>query len=130
MQELNNVLSLIDSYFGGSQWFVFLLLGTGLFFTVYLKFPQIRFFRHALRVVSGKYDHKHDIYVRVYHIIHVAGFFLASFTDTTIVWAFSGITVALMTLPNLIGILILHKEVKKSVDTYWKSIRDNQNVRD
>lgn len=69
-------------------------------------------------------------YVRVYHIIYVAGFFLASFTDTTIVWAFSGITVALMTLPNLIGILILHKEVKKSVDTYWKSIRDNQNVRD
>lgn len=61
MQELNNVLSLIDSYFGGAQWFVFLLLGTGLFFTLYLKFPQIRFFRHAFKVVSGKYDNKHDI---------------------------------------------------------------------
>lgn len=61
MQELNNVLSLIDSYFGGAQWFVFLLLGTGLFFTIYLKFPQIRFFRHAFKVVSGKYDNKHDI---------------------------------------------------------------------
>lgn len=61
MQELNNILSLIDSCFGGSQWFVFLLLGTGLFFTCYLKFPQIRFFRHALKVVSGKYDNKHDI---------------------------------------------------------------------
>lgn len=61
MQELNNVLSLIDSYFGGAQWFVFLLLGTGLFFTFYLKFPQIRFFRHAFKVVSGKYDNKHDI---------------------------------------------------------------------
>jgi AGCS family alanine or glycine:cation symporter len=56
MQKLNDILSLIDSYFGGSQWFVFLLIGTGLFFTIYLKFPQIRFFRHALRVVSGKYD--------------------------------------------------------------------------
>ena len=62
-------------------------------------------------------------YVRAYHIIYVAGFFLASFTDTTIVWAFSGVTVALMTLPNLIGILILHKEVKNSVDSYWKRVR-------
>ena len=61
MQEVNRILSLIDSYFGGAQWFVFLLLGTGLFFTIYLKFPQIRFFRHALKVVSGKYDNKHDI---------------------------------------------------------------------
>lgn len=60
MQELNNILSHIDSYFGGAQWFVFLLLGTGLFFTLYLKFPQIRFFRHALKVVGGKYDNKHD----------------------------------------------------------------------
>lgn len=61
MQELNDVLSLIDSYFGGSQWFVLLLIGTGLFFTVYLKFPQIRFFGHAWRVLSGKYDQSHHI---------------------------------------------------------------------
>lgn len=50
MQELNNLLSLIDAHFGGSQWFVFLLLGTGLFFTVYLRFPQLRFFGHAIKV--------------------------------------------------------------------------------
>ena len=62
-------------------------------------------------------------YVRLYHIIYVAGFFLASFTDTTIVWTFSGVTVALMTLPNLIGILLLHKEVKGSVTEYWKRIK-------
>lgn len=61
MQEFNNILSFIDSYFGGSQWFVCLLLGTGLFFTVYLRFPQIRFFKHAFKVVSGKYDKKHDV---------------------------------------------------------------------
>ena len=60
MQEISNILSLIDSYIGGSQWFVLLLLGTGLFFTLYLRFPQIRYFRHALKVVSGKYDNKHD----------------------------------------------------------------------
>jgi AGCS family alanine or glycine:cation symporter len=56
MQKLNDILSLVDSYFGGSQWFVFLLIGTGIFYTIYLKFPQIRFFRHAIRVLSGKYD--------------------------------------------------------------------------
>ena len=61
MQELNNLLSLIDAHFGGSQWFVFLLLGTGLFFTVYLRFPQLRFFGHAIKVVRGKYDNKQDI---------------------------------------------------------------------
>lgn len=61
MQQLNDILSLIDSYFGGSQWFVFLLLGTGFFFTFYLRFPQIRFFRHAIRVLGGKYDKSHHI---------------------------------------------------------------------
>ncbi len=60
MQALNDSLSLIDSYIGGSQWFVFWLLGTGLFFTIYLKFPQIRYFKHALRIVKGTYDKKED----------------------------------------------------------------------
>lgn len=60
MQELNSFLALIDSYIGGGTWFVFLLLGTGLFFTIYLKFPQIRYFRHAIRIVRGKYDKATD----------------------------------------------------------------------
>ncbi|WP_020532463.1 alanine/glycine:cation symporter family protein [Flexithrix dorotheae] len=60
MQELNDILAQIDGYIGGSTWFIFCLLGTGLFFTLYLKFPQIRYFRHALRVVSGKYDKADD----------------------------------------------------------------------
>lgn len=60
MQKLNEFLELLDSYIGGSPWFVFLLLGTGLFFTIYLKFPQIRYFRHALRIVTGKYDKDTD----------------------------------------------------------------------
>lgn len=60
MQELNEFLQVIDSNIGGSEWFVFLLLGTGLFFTLYLKFPQIRYFRHALKVVQGKFDKDTD----------------------------------------------------------------------
>ncbi|TLX75239.1 sodium:alanine symporter family protein [Labilibacter sediminis] len=58
--------------------------------------------------------------VKYYRIIYVVGFFLASFTDTTIIWTFSGITIALMTIPNLVGITILHKEMKDEVKGFWK----------
>lgn len=61
MQDVNNFLAQIDAHFGGAQWFVFLLLGTGLFFTIYLRFPQVRFFKHALRVVTGRYDHQQEV---------------------------------------------------------------------
>lgn len=56
MDAINSFLVTLDGYLGGSNWFPYLLLGTGLFFTLYLKFPQFRFFRHALRIVSGKYE--------------------------------------------------------------------------
>jgi AGCS family alanine or glycine:cation symporter len=59
-------------------------------------------------------------YVRYYRVIYVIGFFLAAIIDTTIVWTFSGIAIALMTLPNLIGILLLRKDMKASVKDYWK----------
>jgi len=60
MLQVNEFLKLIDSYIGSAVWFPYALLGTGLFFTFYLKFPQIRFFKHAVRIVSGKYD-RHDL---------------------------------------------------------------------
>ncbi len=56
LQALNTWLATIDGYIGGSAWFVYLLLGTGLFFTLYLGFPQIRYFRHAWKIVGGRYD--------------------------------------------------------------------------
>lgn len=60
MQGLNDILSLIDSYIGSSPWFPYALLGTGLFFTIYLGFPQIRYFRFAFKVVRGKFDKSGD----------------------------------------------------------------------
>jgi AGCS family alanine or glycine:cation symporter len=60
MNKLNDFLSLIDGYIGGSQWFVFLLLGTGIFFTFYLRFPQLRYMKPALRIVRGKFDKAGD----------------------------------------------------------------------
>lgn len=60
MQKLDDSLKFIDSFIGSAAWFPFALLGVGLFFTIYLKFPQIRFFRFALKVVKGKFDKKED----------------------------------------------------------------------
>ncbi len=60
MQELNEILKLIDSFIGSSFWFPYALLGTGLFFTIYLKFPQIRYFGFAVKVVKGKFDKADD----------------------------------------------------------------------
>jgi AGCS family alanine or glycine:cation symporter len=59
-------------------------------------------------------------YVKYYRIVYVAGFFLAAVVDTTIIWTFSGIAIALMALPNLFGILLLHKDVKQTIADYWK----------
>ena len=60
MQKAISILEKIDSYLGGHDWFVYFLLGTGVFFTLYLGFPQIRYFRHALKIVRGKFDKKSD----------------------------------------------------------------------
>lgn len=56
LQSVNDFLATLDGYIGGAAWFVYLLLGTGVFFTLYLGFPQIRYFRQALRIVMGKFD--------------------------------------------------------------------------
>lgn len=58
MDALNNFFLLIDSFLGSAKWFPYVLLGTGAFFTIYLKFPQIRYFNHAWKVVAGKFDKK------------------------------------------------------------------------
>ncbi len=64
-------------------------------------------------------------YVMIYRIIYVIGFFIASFTDTTVIWTLSGITIVLMTVPNLLGILILHREIKTTIADYWKDFSKN-----
>ncbi|WP_297818631.1 sodium:alanine symporter family protein [uncultured Paraglaciecola sp.] len=56
MEAFHNLLKSMDGMLGGAWWFPYVLLGTGLFFTIYLKFPQVRYFKHAWKVVTGKYD--------------------------------------------------------------------------
>lgn len=60
MDNFNAFLLQLDGLLGGSPWFPFALLGVGLFFTVYLGFPQFRYFGHAWRVTAGKYDDARD----------------------------------------------------------------------
>lgn len=62
-------------------------------------------------------------YILYYRLIYVLAFFVAAFVDTTIVWIFSGVTIALMTLPNLVGILLMRKEMKSEVRLFWDEYR-------
>jgi alanine or glycine:cation symporter, AGCS family len=49
----------VTGQFVGLVWgvpLVALLVGSGIFFTIYFGFPQLRLFKHAIEIVSGKYD--------------------------------------------------------------------------
>lgn len=58
--------------------------------------------------------------VMPYRVVYVLGFFYAALADTTVVWNIALITIVLMTVPNLIGILFMHKEMKQTVKKYWE----------
>ena len=57
-----------------------------------------------------------------YRIVYVLGFFYAALADTTIIWNLSLITIVLMTVPNLVGILLMRREMKATVNDYWERI--------
>jgi AGCS family alanine or glycine:cation symporter len=56
LDVFHGFLKSLDGLLGGAFWFPYVLLGMGFFFTIYLKFPQVRYFKHAWKVVTGKYD--------------------------------------------------------------------------
>jgi AGCS family alanine or glycine:cation symporter len=56
-------LEKVTGDFVGIVWgvpLVLLLVGSGVFFTIYFGFPQIRFFKHAIEIIMGKYDNPED----------------------------------------------------------------------
>ena len=57
-------------------------------------------------------------WVTPYRAMYVLGFFLAAVVDTSLIWLISAITLSLMTLPNLLGIVLLRKEMKQTVTDY------------
>ena len=64
-------------------------------------------------------------WVMPYRLLYVSGFFLATVVDTSLIWLVSAITVALMTLPNLIGILLKAQEIKRMTREYWSRVKSN-----
>ena len=56
MDNLNSFILFVDGYFGSAPWFPLLLLSIGVFFTLYLGFPQLRFFVKGWKILfsSGK----------------------------------------------------------------------------
>lgn len=61
-------------------------------------------------------------WVSVYRMVYVAGFFAATVVDTSLVWLISAVTLALMTIPNLIGLVLMRREVKSLTDDYWRRV--------
>ena len=59
-------------------------------------------------------------WITPYRVVYVIGFFLATIVDTGLIWLISAVTLALMTLPNLIGITLMRKEIKSMTQAYWQ----------
>ena len=62
-------------------------------------------------------------WVTTYRIVYVFGFFAATVVDTSLIWLISAVTLALMTIPNLIGLMLMRKEVKSLTRDYWQRLK-------
>ena len=59
METFTGILEFLTYWLVDQYWFPAFLIGSGIFFTVYLGFPQIKYFRHGWRVLTGKYVKEH-----------------------------------------------------------------------
>ena len=55
METFTAILEFLTFWLVDQYWFPVFLIGSGIFFTVYLGFPQIKYFTHGWRILSGKY---------------------------------------------------------------------------
>ncbi len=55
METFTGILEFLTYWLVDQYWFPAFLIGTGMFFTIYLGFPQIKYFTHGWRILSGKY---------------------------------------------------------------------------
>ena len=60
MEELNSIISRINSFVWGPYFLIPLLVGAGMFMTVRLKLIQLTGLKHAWQLISGKYDKSDD----------------------------------------------------------------------
>ncbi len=55
METFTFVLEFLTYWLVDQYWFPAFLIGSGIFFTIYLGFPQIKYFKHGWRILSGRY---------------------------------------------------------------------------
>ncbi|MDD2633335.1 MAG: sodium:alanine symporter family protein [Bacteroidales bacterium] len=60
LQTIDNAIIWYNEYIGGFA-LLLLLIPTGLYFIIRLRFLNIRRLRHSIRIVAGKFDKKHDV---------------------------------------------------------------------
>jgi AGCS family alanine or glycine:cation symporter len=65
-------------------------------------------------------------WVLPYRCLYVFGFFAATIVDTSLIWLISAVTVALMTLPNLVGMFLMRVEVKQMTQEYWAKLKASE----
>ena len=58
MEVATNILNWLDGWLGAAFYFPYLLLGVGLFFTIYLGVPQVRYFKRAWGVLFGRHTRR------------------------------------------------------------------------
>ncbi|AXI10848.1 sodium:alanine symporter family protein [Oceanobacillus zhaokaii] len=58
-------------------------------------------------------------YVAIYGILYLAATYIGSIADLSVIWAFADTTNALMIIPNLIGLLLLFKVVRRETQNYF-----------
>ena len=68
--------------------------------------------------------------VTPYRVLYVFGFFLATIVDTSLIWLISAVTLALMTLPNLVGLVMMSGEIRQLMRDYWskRTSQDSHNA--
>ena len=55
METFARMIDSINGFVWG-YFLMFLIVGTGIFLTIRMRFVQVRFFGHAISLVSGKWD--------------------------------------------------------------------------
>tara|TARA_B110000908_G_scaffold48393_1_gene59098 strand:- start:1551 stop:2108 length:558 start_codon:yes stop_codon:yes gene_type:complete len=118
--------SLIHSAALTSKAFTRSFLGDG---GQYIVAVSLALFAFSTAVAWSYYGDRAIIYlfgpkgILPYRLAYVIGFFVASFADTTVIWTFAAITVAFMTIPNVICMFMMRKEVNQMVSDYSDKIK-------
>src|SRR5699024_5462037 len=65
-------------------------------------------------------------HLNTYGVIYVAATFIGTVANLTTVWAFAYMANAMMMIPNLVGLLLLYKVIKRETDSFFKPSYETQ----